>query len=101
MNNGLTFSGSYVQLGGTLVQNTQVESSGNTFDLGKISGTNKAYFQAYGSSPYYVGAYTTNGTSEMTMSIGNGVFNWQGDRSGEVMNFDGTPYGFSATYLGS
>lgn len=91
----------YTELGGTLIKNTQVESSGYTFDLGKISGTNKAYFQTYGSSPYYAGIYSTNGTTESSLSVGNGLWNFETDRSGEVTQVGGTEYGFSAEYMGS
>jgi len=101
VNNGLTFDGSYVQLGGTLVENTTVEKSSYTFNLGKVSGANNGYLSFYGTDPYYAGILTTKDGTESGLTIGNKVWGFEIDDGSHVSSLSGTRFGFDATYLGT
>ena len=101
VNNGLTLDGSYVQLGGTLVENTQVERSTYTLDFGKISGSNNGYLSFYGTDPHYVGILTTKDGTESGLTIGNKTWGFEVDDGSHVSSISGTRFGFDATYLGA
>ena len=101
VNNGLTLDGSYVQLGGTLVENTTVERSTYTLDLGKKSGSNNGYLSFYGTDPHYVGALTTKDGTESGLTIGNKLWSFEVDDSDHVSTLTGSRFGFDATYLGT
>lgn len=101
VNNGLTLDGSYVQLGGTLVENTQVERSTYTLDFGKISGSNNGYLSFYGTDPHYVGILTTKDGTESGLTIGNKTWGFEIDDGSHVSSISGTRFGFDATYLGA
>lgn len=101
VNNGLTLDGSYVQLGGTLVENTTVERSTYTLDFGKISGSNNGYLSFYGTDPHYVGILTTKDGTESGLTMGNKLFGFEVDDSDHTFQLNGTRFGFDATYLGT
>lgn len=101
VNNGLTLDGSYVQLGGTLVENTTVERSMYTLDFGKISGSNNGYLSFYGTDPHYVGMLTTKDGTESGLTIGNKLWGFEVDDSDHVSTISGSRFGFDATYLGT
>jgi hypothetical protein len=101
VNNGLNLDGSYVQLGGTLVENTQVERSTYTLDFGKISGSNNAWASFYGSDPHYFGVLANKDGTQTGLTIGNKVWDFETTDSDHVSHFSGSRFGFDATYLGT
>lgn len=98
-NNGLTMSGAYAQLGGSLNQNTTVESSTYNLKLGKTSGTNYAYMNTYGSGEY-AGMYSVFGAIETDFGIGGGAYNLTSNDADDTNQFSFEPTGFDFSYIG-
>jgi hypothetical protein len=99
-NNGITMSGAYAQLGGSLNQNTTIESGTYDYKVGKTSGTNYAYHNIFGSG-VYAGAYSKYGSIETDYSIGGGSWNFTSNDASNTSVFSGYPTGFDFTFVGA